>query len=153
MNGRIPRSGFAGFIAAAATLFAASTPAGAAGKTHRVGIHIDVNDPATMNMLLGNVTNLIEYYNGIGETAQVEIVAYGPGFTIFRADTSPVKERLTALKTRFPNVTYSACNNTKMGLEKTEGHPIEIVPEARLVPAGIVRLTELQEQGFVYVKP
>jgi intracellular sulfur oxidation DsrE/DsrF family protein len=95
----------------------------------------------------------MEYYAGAGEATQVEIVAYGPGFTIYRADTSPVKERLTALKTRFPNVVYSACNNTKMGLEKAEGHPIEIVPEARLVPAGIVRLAELQEQGWVYVTP
>jgi len=153
MNAKIPRSGFTGFVAAVATMFAAGAPANAAGKVHRVAFHIDVNDPATMNLLLGNFTNLMEYYAGAGEATQVEIVAYGPGFTIYRADTSPVKERLTALKTRFPNVVYSACNNTKMGLEKAEGHPIEIVPEARLVPAGIVRLAELQEQGWVYVKP
>jgi hypothetical protein len=38
-------------------------------------------------------------------------------------------------------------------MEKTEGHPIVIVPEARVVPAGVVRLVELQEQGYVYIKP
>ena len=153
MNGMISRSGFARFITAAATFFAASSPAGAAGKTHRVALHIDQNDPAIMNMLLGNLANVTEYYAGIGETSQVEVVAYGPGLHMLRADTSPVKERLTALKLRFPTVVYSACNNTKMAMEKAEGHPIEIVPEARIVPAGVVRLTELQEQGWVYVKP
>jgi len=150
---KISRSVFAGFFAAAGALFAAGTPAAAAGKVHRIGFHIDANDPAIMNMMLNNFTNWMEYYAGVNESAQAEIVAYGPGFTIFRADTSPVKDRLTALKTRFPSVVFSACNNTKMGLEKAEGHPIEIVPEAHIVPAGIVRLTELQELGYVYVKP
>jgi intracellular sulfur oxidation DsrE/DsrF family protein len=153
MNSPITRSGFARFITAASVLVGASTPAGAAGKAHRVGFHIDVNDPAVMNLLLGNFTNLMEYYAGAGDTAQVEIVAYGPGLHILRDDTSPVKERLTALKTRFPSVVYSACHNTMMGMEKTEGHPIVIVPEARVVPAGVVRLVELQEQGYVYIKP
>jgi intracellular sulfur oxidation DsrE/DsrF family protein len=154
MSSMISRSGFARFVTAAATFFAAASPAGAAGaKVHRAGFHIDQNDPAIMNLLLGNFTNLMEYYAGIGEPAQVEIVAYGPGLNMLRADTSPVKDRLTALKARFPSVIYSACHNTMMGMEKAEGHPIEIVPEARVVPAGVVRLSELQEQGFTYIKP
>jgi intracellular sulfur oxidation DsrE/DsrF family protein len=154
MSSSISRSGFARFVAAAGTFFAASSPAGAATpKLHRTGFHIDQNDPAIMNLLLGNFTNLMEYYAGIGEAAQVEIVAYGPGLNMLRADTSPVKDRLTALKLRFPMVVYSACHNTMMAMEKAEGHPIEIVPEARVVPAGVVRLSELQEQGFTYIKP
>jgi uncharacterized protein len=38
-------------------------------------------------------------------------------------------------------------------MERKEGHPIAIVPEARVVPAGVVRLTELQEQGWSYIRP
>jgi intracellular sulfur oxidation DsrE/DsrF family protein len=106
-----------------------------------------------MNLLLGNFTNLMESYASASEPAQVEVVAYGPGLHMLRADTSPVKDRITALKTRFPTVVFSACHNTIMGMEKTEGHPILIVPEARVVPAGVVRLAELQEQGYVYIKP
>lgn len=92
MNAIFSRSGFAGFLAAAAGLFAVSPPATAASrKVHRVGFHIDQNDPAIMNLLLGNFTNLMEYY--AGEAAEVEIVAYGPGLNVFRTDTSPVKDR------------------------------------------------------------
>jgi intracellular sulfur oxidation DsrE/DsrF family protein len=54
----------------------------------------------------------------------------------------------------FPSkVKFSACNNTKHGMEKKEGHPITIVPQASLVPSGVVRLSELQEQGWTYIKP
>jgi intracellular sulfur oxidation DsrE/DsrF family protein len=154
MNKLISRTGFAGLIATAATFLAAGSPASAAaGKVHKVAFHIDVNDPATMNLLLGNFANLMAAYAAASDPAQVEIVAYGPGLHMLRADTSPVKDRLTALKTQFPGVTYSACHNTLVGMEKTEGHPIVIVPEARVVPAGVVRLVELQEQGYVYIKP
>jgi hypothetical protein len=50
-------------------------------------------------------------------------------------------------------VAFSACGNTKKGMEKAEGHAIDIIPEATIVPAGIVRLTELQEQGWSYIRP
>ena len=38
-------------------------------------------------------------------------------------------------------------------MEKAEGHAIPIVPEAKVVIAGVVRLTELQEQGWTYIRP
>jgi len=72
---------------------------------------------------------------------------------MLRADDSPVKERLRSIKSSMPNVTFSACNITKTGMEKAEGRTIEIVPEARIVPSGVVRLVELQEAGWTYIKP
>ena len=41
----------------------------------------------------------------------------------------------------------------KEGMEKREGHPIAIVPEASVVPSGVVRLTELEESGWSYLRP
>jgi len=66
-----------------------------------------------------------------------------------------VKDRLKHIKEgSFPStVNFSACGNTKKGMEKAEGHPLTIVPEATVVPAGVVRLTELQEQGWAYIRP
>jgi uncharacterized protein len=40
-----------------------------------------------------------------------------------------------------------------MGMEKTEGHAIAILPDATIVPSGVIRLMELQEQGWSYVRP
>jgi intracellular sulfur oxidation DsrE/DsrF family protein len=38
-------------------------------------------------------------------------------------------------------------------MEKREGHPITIIPQATIVAAGVVRIMELEEQGYSYVKP
>ncbi len=138
--------------AAALSLALATSALAADGKTHRVAIQVDQNDPAVMNMVLNNATNVIEYYRAKNEDVDVEIVAYGPGMHMLRADTSPVQDRIKKLK-EMGKVQFSACNNTKQNMEKTEGHAISIVPEATIVPAGVVRLMELQEQGWSYVRP
>ena len=138
--------------AAALSIALASSALAADGKTHRVAIQVDQNDPAVMNMVLNNATNVIDYYRSKNEDVDVEIVAYGPGMHMLRADTSPVADRIKRLK-EMGKVQFSACNNTKQNMEKTEGHAISIVPEATMVPTGVVRLMELQEQGWSYVRP
>jgi uncharacterized protein len=146
------------FVLAAVAALAALTfavPGQAADKGHRIAFQVDQNDPAVMNLVLNNVSNLLEYYHSKGEQAQIEVVAYGPGLNMLREDKSPVKDRLKRIKSgSFPSsVAFSACHNTMMGMEKHEGHPIPIVSEAKVVPAGVVRLTELQEQGWSYIRP
>ncbi len=108
-----------------------------------------------MNQVLNNVTNLLEYYHDKGEQAQVEVVAYGPGLNMLREDKSPVKDRIARLKGNSfqSSVAFSACGNTRKGMETKEGHAIPIVPQATVVPAGVVRLTELQELGWAYIRP
>jgi uncharacterized protein len=150
---------FLRLLAAAALVFGAAfaAPASAAEKTkeHRIVFQVDQNDPAVMNLTLNNVSNLMEYYHSKGEQAQIEVVAYGPGLNMFREDKSPVKDRIKHIKSgAFPSsVAFSACGNTKAGMEKAEGHPVEIIPEATVVTAGVVRLTELQELGWSYIRP
>ena len=124
-------------------------------KPHRIVIQVDQNDPALMNLVLNNVSNLTEYYNSKGEDVQIEVVAYGPGLNMLREDKSPVKDRIKSIKqSSFPStVNFSACGNTKKGMEKAEGHPVQIIPQASVVPAGVVRLSELQEQGWSYIRP
>ena len=144
----------AALIAVAAGLCALST-AHADNIKHRIVIQVDQNDPEVMNLALNNARNVIDAYRAKNEDVNVEVVAYGPGLNMLRDDTSPVKDRIKELaEVSFPsNITFSACNNTKQGMEKREGHPITIIPQAHLVPAGIVRIMELEEQGYSYVKP
>jgi intracellular sulfur oxidation DsrE/DsrF family protein len=141
------------FVAGA--IFTTGAHAAENAKPHRIAIQVDQNDPALMNLVLNNVSNLTEYYNSKGEDVQIEVVAYGPGLNMLREDRSPVKDRIKSIKqTSFPStVNFSACGNTKKGMEKAEGHPVEIIPQASVVPAGVVRLSELQEQGWSYIRP
>ena len=133
----------------------ASAGYAADGKPHHIAIQVDQNDPQVMNLALNNVNAVIEYYRARNEDVDIDVVAYGPGLHMLRDDTSPVKDRIKELtEVSFPsNITFSACNNTKQGMEKREGHPIAIIPQAHLVPAGVVRIMELEEQGYSYVKP
>jgi uncharacterized protein len=142
-------------VAAILMSIALSAPALAAGKTHRVTFHVDQNDPDVMNQTLNNATNVIEYYRGINEDVDIDITTYGPGLNMLRADTSPVQERIKRLKDMvFPGkIQFSACNVTKTAMEKREGKAVPIVPEASVVPSGVVHLMELQEQGWSYVRP
>ena len=147
------------FLRCLATLalmsIAFASAAFAEGKLHRIAIHVDQNDPQVMNLALNNATNVIDYYRGKNEDVEVEIVTYGPGLHMLRADTSPVQERIKALKAMLSpgKIQFSACNHTKQGMEKTEGHAISVVPGATVVPSGVVRLMELHEQGWSYVRP
>ena len=124
-------------------------------KPHRVAIQVNQNDPQVMNLALNNATNVLEYYRGKNEEVAVDIVTYGPGLHMLRADTSPVQDRLKRLKEMsFPGkVQFSACDNTRQAMEKTEGHAISVVPDATIVASGAVRLMEVQEHGWSYVRP
>ncbi len=150
---RIHAQALARLFFVTACLLAASTSAMAATKVHHLVMQVDQNDAATMNLALNNAANVSSYFDGIGDRVEIEIVAYGPGLHMLREDTSPVKDRLRSFKQGMPNVTFSACNVTKTAMEKAEGKPVVIVPEARLVPSGAVRLMELEEQGWSFIKP
>jgi uncharacterized protein len=132
-----------------------ASTAAAEGKPHRIVIHVDQNDPQVMNMALNNATNVIEYYRARNEDVEIDVVADGPGLHMLRADTSPVQDRIKHLKEIASpgKILFSACNDTRQGMEKAEGHAISIVPDASIVPSGVIRLIELQEQGWSYVRP
>jgi intracellular sulfur oxidation DsrE/DsrF family protein len=122
-------------------------------KLHRVVIQVTQNDAAVMNLALNNAENLVKFYQDRGEKIEIEFVAFGAGLNMVRSDTSPVKERLKAIGGGTKNIVFSGCDNTLTNQSKMENKEISLVPEARLVPAGIARVVELEEQGWSYVRP
>lgn len=144
-------------LAAAALLgaFACAAPgfAAEAKKEHHVAFQVSDGDPAKFNLALNTVVNVAREYAEKGEQIEIELVAFGPGLTMLREDKSPVKDRLKSIKASIPDVTFSACGNTIANAEKAEGKKVEIVSQARVVKAGVLRLTELQEKGWTYIRP
>ncbi len=122
-------------------------------QAHRVIIQVTQNDPAIMNLALNNAENLVNFYKDKGEKIQIELVTYGAGLNMVREDTSPVKERLAAMSRSMKNVTITGCGNTLANQSKQENKAISLVPDAHIVPAGIARVVELEEQGWTYVRP
>lgn len=119
----------------------------------KVVLHVDDNDPARMNMALNNASNVNAHYQAQGQDVIIEVVAYGPGLHMLRADTSPVAGRIDSMALELPNISFSACGNTLNGMAKKEGKEPELLQSANVVPSGVVRLMELQESGYSYIRP
>jgi intracellular sulfur oxidation DsrE/DsrF family protein len=122
-------------------------------KAHRLILQENTNDAAAMNLALNNATNVTQYYKELGEKVKIEVITFGPGLHMLRDDTSPVKARLDELALSTPEISFKACGNTQEKMNKAENKDIPIVPHAEIVKSGVVRVMELQEQGWSYVKP
>jgi uncharacterized protein len=139
------------------TQLAAMPPApptqGVDKKTHHLILQVNSNEPAMMNLALNNATNVEQYYKNLGEKVEIEVVTFGPGLHMLRDDTSPVKDRIKAIADKTPSISFKACGNTQDNMHKAEHKDIPLVAQATLVKSGVVRVMELQEQGWTYVRP
>ena len=140
-------------VLAAAALACLAGQAPAEGMTHHIAIHVDQNDAGVMNLALNNANNVASYYKAQGDKVVIELVAYGPGLNMLIDGKSPVADRVAAMSLEMDDMTFDACNNTLKAMEKRAGHPIKLMSEAKVVPSGVIRLIELQEAGFSYVRP
>ena len=120
--------------------------------THKVAIQVSDNDKNLMNRALNNTKNLIDFYKAKGETIVVEIVTFHDGLHMLRSE-SPVKDRIAVMSLENPNIKFIACANTQANQSKAEGKPVTLLSEATVMPSGIVRLIELQKEGYAYVRP
>jgi len=120
----------------------------ASNGEHKVVIQVSSNDPATMNLALNNVKNVMDAFKG---NVKVELVAYGPGLDILTADNA-ASNRVTGLIK--DGATFSACGNTiKARTKQNNGVEPILTDGVQVVPGGIVRIMELQSQGYTYVRP
>jgi len=125
----------------------------AEGVNHQVAFHVDQNDPKLMNLTLNNVQNVTAYYESIGDTVDIQVVAYGPGLHMLRADTSPVADRIATISLELDGVSFAACGNTHRKMEAQSGNDVALLDEAEMVTSGVVQLVMLQEQGWAYIRP
>lgn len=125
----------------------------AAAETVRIAFHVDENDPHKMNLTLNNAANVAKYYDAQGTPTEIEVVTYGPGLMMLVEGKSPVAARISAMALEHENLKFSACANTMAAMERKSGKKPALVSEAEVTPSGVVRLVELQADGYAYIKP
>src|SRR5262245_18659755 len=133
----------AAFASAAATKAHAATP-----DKSKVVYHLNETDK--VQFVIGNIEN---HFEGVGGADKVTIalVVHGPALRAFHAATaSPdVKKRLSPLSTA--GLEVGACGNTMKGQKVTLK---DLLPGfVSLEQGGVVRIAELQSQGYVYLRP
>jgi intracellular sulfur oxidation DsrE/DsrF family protein len=87
-------------------------------------------------------------------TAKIVVVTHGKGIDFLLKDAKDAKgsefsKQVEELSLK--GVDFRVCNNTLVG-RKIE--PTTVISEAKIVPAGVVEISNLQaHEGYVYVKP
>lgn len=115
---------------------------------HKLVIQVSTDDVRTQQIALNNAVNL---QKALGQdNIIIEIVAYGPGLSMMTPN-SPASKRIPSLAMQ--DIIFSACGNTKAKMEKKSGKKIVLVEGVQIVPAGVLRIMELQEQGYAYIRP
>ena len=114
----------------------------------RIVLQISDPDPFKQTLVLNVASNLIKHYGQ--DKVDVEIVAFGPGLRLmFKENVNT--GRIQGLTSS--GVKFSACKNTIAGMTKKLGHAPELNSNAVPVSAGVVRIIELENQGFKLIKP
>ena len=129
---------------AAQTAAPAKAQTGAPAKA-KVVIQVSDGDAARWNMALNNAKNVQDEL-GAGNV-DIEIVAYGPGIGMLKADailSNRIIEATTA------GVQVVACENT-MTVQKII--KADMNPVIGYVRAGVVQLMNRQREGWAYIRP
>ena len=114
----------------------------------KVVIQVSTDDVRTQNIAMNNAVNL---QKALGQdNVAIEIVAYGPGLTML-TPKSKASKRVPSLALQ--DITFSACGNTKAKMTKKSGKEVKLVEGVQVVPAGVLRIIELQAAGYAYVRP
>jgi hypothetical protein len=135
-----------------------------ADEVIKVVYHADFADPRRFSAMLANIHNMISTYQSELKEYVVRIVfvSYGIRFvtqdklagTPFAEDAA-LKQRRTELLTRLATlrdnegVKLELCEITREAVQLPKE---KIIPGVALVPSGVVRIVELQRQGYAYLK-
>ena len=120
-------------------------------RKHRVVYHLSEPGVDKAKAVLGNIVNHVNGVGGWGNIEALELVVHGPALKTFvKADMDPtVRGLLDRLQTQ--GLELGACGNTMKGMNVT----LAQLPEGtkHLPQGGVVRVMELQEAGYSYIRP
>lgn len=116
-----------------------------AARKERVVIQVSDADPQKWNLALNNVKN-VQTDLGADKT-EIEIVAYGPGIGMLKADALVANRIEDAVAA---GVKVVACENTMKAqkLSRDDMHK-----NISYVAAGVVQLMRRQQEGYAYIRP
>jgi intracellular sulfur oxidation DsrE/DsrF family protein len=138
----------AGLFAARATLPARAETAGPAAGVPKVAYHLA--DLEKVSFVLGNIRNHIAGMGG-RDRVRIALLVHGPALRAFRAQASNATIKSDVADFRNDGVELHACHHTmeaqKLGLD-------DLLPGFAIAEKGaVVRLAELQREGWAYLRP
>ena len=129
-------------------VMAPNEPAAKPRRATKVAYHLSEID--RVNFVLGNIKNHIEGTGGPGKI-EIVLVVHGPALRAFRkAGIEPqVSQRMAQFSKA--GVKFDVCGNTMNAMKLDVA---DLVPGFSVVEeGGVVRLADLQAQGYAYLRP
>ena len=117
----------------------------AAPAKAKVVFQVSDGEAAKWNLALNNATNVQQEYGA--DKVQIEIVAYGPGIGMLKADATTNNRIAEATKS---GIQVVACENTMTAQKLTKA---DMNTAIGYVPAGVVELMKRQGEGWAYIRP
>jgi len=120
-------------------------------KKHRIVYQLDDAGVDKAKFVLGNIRNHISGVGGWQNIEAVELVVFGPALRTFVTKTTDPDVARALEQLQLQGMTFGACGNTM----KNYSIVLEQLPDgSRPLPqGGVVRIMELQEAGYVYMRP
>ena len=117
----------------------------------KVVYHINYNDEKQLNAALGNVKNHI---NAIGkDKIDVKVVMHGNGVDLLKTANTDLDMQQKVIGLKKDGVAFQVCNNTLVNKKIDYKNDLFDVSQADIVPSGVAEVANLQQQGYVYIKP
>ena len=114
---------------------------------YKAVFHIDMDDEKALAIGLVNVTNLLKT---IGSQPHDLVMLFnGPAVNAL-VEKNCVNNATKIIELQKKAVAFKICN---LALTNFDIQPADLVPGCEIVPAGIVALIELQNEGYAYIKP
>lgn len=149
-NAMIRRSVFKSLLAGLAGVGAALSATRASAATGKLKVAYHLSDADKVAFVLGNIQNHID---GVGGPQNVELalVVHGPALKAFHENAANEKIKASIAAFHKSGVGLNACGNT-MRAQTVELK--DLLPGfVKVDQGGVVRLAELQSQGYVYLRP
>lgn len=120
-------------------------------KKHKIVYHLNEPGAEKAKAVLGNMQNHVKGVGGWENIEALELVVHGAALkTFLRKDMEPqIARALETLQTE--GMGFGACGNTIKGLKITLADLAEGAKE--LPQGGVVRVMELQDLGYAYIRP
>ncbi len=115
--------------------------------TYRAVFHVDMDDVKPFKIVLTNIANLIR---AIPERHyDLVLLCNGPAVKLLQnEENAPFREEIWRLQQA--RVSFKVCRNA---LNSFNIDPDNLIEGCEIVPAGVVALIELQQDGYAYIKP
>ncbi|MFB6209022.1 MAG: DsrE family protein [Candidatus Nanohaloarchaea archaeon] len=106
--------------------------------------HLSSSDKSKHGEVIGNIQNLIE--DETVETEEIAVLMNAEGISMALED-SEAAEHIQDLPEK---VKFYLCSNS---VENMGGEEEDFIDRAELVSSGVGKLTELQDEGYSYIRP